>query len=438
MTLAFHTRPNGKPFKQGSQNADKSRRRRVLSPLHYVDREADVLGVRYEMIPLPDRMCDTTVFVGNFCEFVYDDDLSHLFQVVSASRSPPACVIRKANMQSLRYGFVSFLSVAEKEAAILRFHNTEWRGKRIKVECIIDNPKCGRVRVPERMVSYVSGSLKKNRSGKVNSMRAVRDGKDPDDPGAKKRRKKAKIQARRKAQALKKERKQGRIFGFNLSPKDQAVVLRAAKHGFLTLDGRNAGHGSLANLCSSEALKGSKLAQAHRDWCDARAKPNIVLYKASGRHSREVLDHVVVDLSPLRGKMSSKWMDEIMDAAVHAGMKHSTTEEEETSIIDEVDSESSGAREPISDLPFVSSGVFVGERSKAKAMAKELAQMWELPELEEYNEADEDSTYVPSGHERRYQNNHGKTGKDSQHKRRAKRRRIKSEDWENMGRYLRY
>jgi hypothetical protein len=74
-------------------------------------------GVRYEMVPLPDMMCETTVFVGNFCEFVHDEDLSQLFQSVSQLQSLPACVIRKANMQSLRYGFVSFLTVQEKEVS---------------------------------------------------------------------------------------------------------------------------------------------------------------------------------------------------------------------------------------------------------------------------------------------------------------------------------
>ena len=93
------------------------------SALHVMSiREPDLYemmmgGERYEMVPLPDRMCDTTIFVGNLCEFVHDDDLSQLFQTVSTLQSVPACVVRKANMQSLRYGFVSFLSVEEKEVS---------------------------------------------------------------------------------------------------------------------------------------------------------------------------------------------------------------------------------------------------------------------------------------------------------------------------------
>lgn len=182
-------------------------------------------GARYEMVPLPDRMCDTTVFVGGFCEFVHNEDLSEFFRRVSTLQSVPACVVRKVNMQSLRYGFVSFLTVEEKENAILRFHGSEWRGKKIKVEPIRDNPKCGRrVRVPEWMVSYCSGSLKKTRSGKVNTMRNASGG---DDLLAKKRKKKQKARAR----ALKqKKRADG-----GLSQSDQRELLRAAKHGFLTL-----------------------------------------------------------------------------------------------------------------------------------------------------------------------------------------------------------
>jgi len=39
----------------------------------------------------------------------------------------------------------------------------------------------------------------------------------------------------------------------------------------------------------------------------------------------------------------------------------------------------SWATEPISRLPVVSMGIFEGERSNAKAMAKELADLWGIP-----------------------------------------------------------
>lgn len=76
-------------------------------------------GQRYEMVPLPDSMVPTTVFVGNLCEFCNDDDLCRIFQSVSRLQSVPAIVARKPNMNSLRYGFVSFPTVEEKEVCVL-------------------------------------------------------------------------------------------------------------------------------------------------------------------------------------------------------------------------------------------------------------------------------------------------------------------------------
>lgn len=76
-------------------------------------------GERYEMNELPDSMMDTTVFVGNLNEFVQDEDLSMLFQTVSSLQTLPACVVRKPDMSSLEYGFVSFPSVQEKEVSFL-------------------------------------------------------------------------------------------------------------------------------------------------------------------------------------------------------------------------------------------------------------------------------------------------------------------------------
>ena len=90
----------------------------------HLDREADLLeqlvgGERYEMNELPDSMMDTTIFVGNLNEFVQDQDLSDLFQAVSSLQTLPACVVRKPDMSSLEYGFVSFPCKEEKEVSAL-------------------------------------------------------------------------------------------------------------------------------------------------------------------------------------------------------------------------------------------------------------------------------------------------------------------------------
>lgn len=414
---------------------------RRMDPLFVVtDREADIAemmmgGERYEMVPLPDRMCDTTLFVGNLCEFVQDEDLSQLFQSVSTLLSVPSCVIRKTNMQSLRYGFVSFPTVEEKEAAIIRYHGSEWKGKRIKVEAIQDDPKRGRVSVPERLVTYVSGSLKKLRKGQVNTMRNAQDSQ-----GQRKKKKKAKG----------KKGRAGKSTDYvKLSDAEQQELGRACKKGFLTLDGRKAGHAPLASLCSSVSLKSSHLAVAHREWCDEGSKPNIILYKASGR-SREVLDHIVVDMSPLRGRVSDKWRSEILDAGVAAEMVLQAAEEADGCEADydvyqadedesDISSDPAAPRKPIEQLPFVSIGFFIGERSNAKAMARELVQLWSLPDLEEKvvsdGEAEENEPRKKRHKGGRYENNHGKVGKvisGAKDARRADRRKGRRDEGMHM------
>ena len=94
---------------------------RLVSSVHRT-REVDIVetligGVRFENVPIPNAMKATTLFVGNLCEFVKDEDLSTLFRTVSKLQSLPACVARKADTSSLQYGFVSFPSVEEKEVS---------------------------------------------------------------------------------------------------------------------------------------------------------------------------------------------------------------------------------------------------------------------------------------------------------------------------------
>jgi hypothetical protein len=67
-------------------------------------------GVRYSMIPIPSDMMSSTLFVSNLDEFVYDDELSSVFNGM------PACVVRRPDMTSLRYGFVAFRT--SEEAAV--------------------------------------------------------------------------------------------------------------------------------------------------------------------------------------------------------------------------------------------------------------------------------------------------------------------------------
>jgi len=87
-------------------------------------RDADSLeqmvgGERYSLVPMPDSMTACTVFVGNLCEFVHDEELSQLFAAGSRLTRVPAAIVRKPDTQSMQYGFVSFPSPQEKEVRVV-------------------------------------------------------------------------------------------------------------------------------------------------------------------------------------------------------------------------------------------------------------------------------------------------------------------------------
>eukprot|EP00580_Thalassiosira_gravida_P000337 CAMPEP_0201612332 /NCGR_PEP_ID=MMETSP0492-20130828/22757_1 /ASSEMBLY_ACC=CAM_ASM_000837 /TAXON_ID=420259 /ORGANISM="Thalassiosira gravida, Strain GMp14c1" /LENGTH=235 /DNA_ID=CAMNT_0048078797 /DNA_START=220 /DNA_END=924 /DNA_ORIENTATION=- len=177
-TLAFHTtiRQVLSPISIVSSTTTST------SSLHYYSNldttfdtrdaaEQMVGGVKYEMVELPDSMMSTTLWVGNLCEFVTDEMLSELFQQASSLKFVPACVARKANMQSLRYGFVTFRSEEEKETAMNLLHGYEHEGKVLMVESIRDHEIAGRIRVPQKIVDYAVGPVKRQRKGELNTMR---------------------------------------------------------------------------------------------------------------------------------------------------------------------------------------------------------------------------------------------------------------------------
>ncbi len=102
--------------------------------------------------------------------------LSTLFQEVSSLKFVPACVARKPNMSSLKYGFVTFPTVTEKEAAIIKFTGYELNGVPIKVEEIQDHKY--RVKVPEKLVQYTVGEVKRTKEGGKNTMRKVSNSRE--------------------------------------------------------------------------------------------------------------------------------------------------------------------------------------------------------------------------------------------------------------------
>jgi len=333
------------------------------------------------MVPLPDSIVDTTLFVGNLCEFVKDDDLSNLFQTVSKLSYLPACVARKVSYESLEYGFVTFPSVEEKENALIRFHGYELMGRPLRLECIRDRPNFKRVRVPERLVNYLCGEAKKTRDGKVNTLRRARGNE---------------VDTTRKAPKKKKTKKAGQDMqkSSKLSEVDSREMERAVKKGYVTL----------ASTGFRRGRRASPLANAHREWCDTREKPQIVVCKATGGRP---LDNVIVDLSPLRihgifedagvfDDLMIQWKAEILDEAHKAGMElrgdyiedntieitdDDPSEDEDCQAEFEINIDSEKlASMPIWKLPCVSIGVFEGQRSQAKAMANSLAQLWGIPE----------------------------------------------------------
>lgn len=351
-------------------------------------------GQRYEMVPLPDSMVETTLFVGNLCEFIKDEDLDRLFRTVSSLKSVPACVSRKPNWDSLQYGFVTFPNVEEKEKALIKFHGYELNGRRLKVECIRDTPGINRVRVPEKMVLYMCGEAKKTSDGRVNTLRRVS---------------RAEVDRMSKGQGPKNNSKKGTKSDIHLrlSETEQAELGRAERKGYV----------SLLSTAYRRGRKSSALANVHRQWCDAREKPQIILCKASGGRP---LDHIIVDLSPLRihgilddpraaDEFLVKWKTQILLAAEQSGMvlrddyiEDNTVRLEDFDEDDDIEvptelvitmDTKSWATLPIEKLPVVSLGVFEGERSKAKAMAKELAELWDIPERAQEEDVDDISSY---------------------------------------------
>jgi hypothetical protein len=259
-------------------------------------------------------------------------------------------------------------------------------GNNLKVEPIRDHPKRGRVRVPEKIVSYVSGSVKKTRDGTANTMRStlrLQDKKKNKDGNKKKP---LKTGGGRNNNNNNNKPTKKKTF-IKLLDADQAEFDRALRKGYLTLQSTGYRNGR----------KGSALACAHREWCDEQEKPQIVLCKASGGRP---LDALIVDLSPLRvigDEFLLHHTIEIFTAATSAGMElrkevegDGNDENEEGTIVCSesedgtfecvmtVSQHDDAASKHISKLPVLSLGIFEGERSQAKAMSRELARLWDI------------------------------------------------------------
>ena len=312
----------------------------------------------------------------------------------------------------------------------MRFHGSTFKGRSIKVEEIRDHPKMGRVKVPERMVSYVVGQAKRapknnnnsgnSNSGSISSLRSIARM----DPQKQKKNPPLSDKQIEKRRQLKEQRKLHAQLRFPLTTTQQEELLRASRRGYLTLEGKGQSRDRTLN----------SLACAHRQYCDERERPQIVLCKAVASNKNNdkqmsssassLLDCLIVDLSPLRltsavgselvDDFLTKWKTQILTAAAKSQMElkmeyresncqslmvpvdECTFHDMDQGISDHIaqanlletnacrytitlSDEDSWSTQPISRLPVVSMGIFEGERSKAKAMAKELAELWDLP-----------------------------------------------------------
>mmetsp|Transcript_31828 Transcript_31828/g.42429 ORF Transcript_31828/g.42429 Transcript_31828/m.42429 type:complete len:329 (+) Transcript_31828:752-1738(+) len=280
----------------------------------------------------------------------------------------------------------------DNQAAIIKLHGFILNGRPMRVEPITDKPGINRVRVPEKIVAYTVGTIKKTRGGQLNKMRRnTHEGKH-------KRLSREDIEKLNLGRNSRRKNRDSQVSISSLNKKEVKSFERAMQQGFVTLEGTGYRRGR----------KGSALASLHRQWCDDRGKPHIVYCKASGGRA---LDNIIVDLSPLRmGALSpdkkiideflSKWKIDILMAAENSGMiLNESYEEDNTERLDTEINEDEEEERPnstftitidpdtwsnnvINALPSVSMGVFEGERSQAKTMARALSDLWEVPDEE--------------------------------------------------------
>jgi hypothetical protein len=259
--------------------------------------------------------------------------------------------------------------------------------------------------VPERPLSFSLAEVKKRRGGMI-AVRSVTnlsstignaDEKIPLPPKDNyqiKRISKDDVERLSRGQPSKVKGYGSRGIPHRLNEEERAAFERAEVHGFITVEGNNQGY--------RRARKGSPLANIHRQWCDSRAKPQIMVSKASSMVNGQVTDHVLVDLSPLRcvGKtVLHQYETDLQNAATNAGMVLAVEDADDNQMIGAKETSDGDAEEadqetdiqfeiegeewatlPIWRLPTVSVGTFEGDRSRAKAMAKELAILWDISE----------------------------------------------------------
>ena len=279
------------------------------------------------------------------------------------------------------------------------------------------------VRIPEYMVEYVYGPTKKNRNDSYSDNKSSRGGSANSNEVKVQRISKDDVERLSRGQPSKRRGYGSRNVPHRLNDDERQELDRAARKGYLTLIGGG----------NRRTRKGSPLKNIHRQWCDARDCPQILLYKAVGG---KAIDELVIDLSPLRlhGLFDTpelvedfliRWKAQILGAAYENNMDlldatSLNVEDDECDVLSslpDVDDNSGSdcveelqiptaytitlqaldqqawATNPIWQLPVVSLGMFQGERANAKTMASTLAKLWNIPEVVVINDASSSSEY---------------------------------------------
>ena len=291
----------------------------------------------------------------------------------------------------------------------------------MKVEAIRDDTAI--VRIPEYMVEYVYGPMKKNRNDGNSESKFSKNSKNNDEVKVQ-RISKDDVERLSRGQPSKRKGYGSRNVPHRLNDDERQELDRAARKGYLTLIGGG----------NRRTRKGSPLKNIHRQWCDARDCPQILLYKAVGG---KAIDEVVIDLSPLRlhGLFDTpelvedflvRWKAQILTAAYESKMELLDSTSSSFDDNDECDGYSSAmdinddnerdcvaevkiptaytvtlqaldqqawATNPIWQLPVVSLGLFQGERSNAKTMASTLAKLWNIQEVIAMNDVSSSSEH---------------------------------------------
>lgn len=274
------------------------------------------------------------------------------------------------------------------------------------------------------MVEYVYGPTKKHRNDSIGDSKSSRSSKKNDEVKVH-RISKDDVERLSRGQPSKQRGYGSRNVPHRLNDDERQELDRAARKGYLTLIGGG----------NRRTRKGSPLKNIHRQWCDARDCPQILLYKAVGG---KAIDEVVIDLSPLRlhGLFDTpelvedflvRWKAQILSAAYESKMELLDSASSSLDDDDECDTlpsniendddytdrdcveevkittaytitlqaldQQAWATNPIWQLPVVSLGLFQGERSNAKTMASTLAKLWNIPEVIAMNDRSSSSEY---------------------------------------------